>query len=88
MRLDNNANEIATKKTCPNNRSGSNPDRFKTANPPAVVIAAPAIALPVVTVVLDTHTSGVLRGLACLSSSWIGKVVIVHERNGEVLKRS
>ena len=70
IRLDNNANEMATKKTWPNNRSGSNPDRFKTANPPAVVIAAPAIALPVVTVVLETQTSGVLRGLACLSSSY------------------
>ena len=55
-KLERRAKVMATTKACPNNRRGNNAERFSTENPPAVVNAAPHMALPVVADAFSTQT--------------------------------
>ena len=48
---------MATMNTWPNNRNGNNPEKLRIAKPPAVLIAAPSIARPVVAVVFEVHSA-------------------------------
>ena len=60
---------MATTKACPNSLRGSSADRLSTENPPAVVSAAPHIALPVVAEAFSTQTCCPPDGLCSTSSS-------------------
>ena len=75
-RLDIKASVIATTNACPKSCRGTRDDKFSTENPPAVVIAAAPMALPVVETALDTQTSGPASGSCSASSSSLVAICI------------